>query len=111
MMGAAKRGGVAFAGIPETPAPNKSGAELAADILLYKNPPLTYLAAGAGAVALAAVLFAAHGAHGVTLLTGAGGRASGGGRRCCSSAIYWEPWRRELLRQGTRGIKWRTTCQ
>lgn len=86
--GGAKRSGVSFAGVPETPlADARPASELASDILLYKNPVLSYLAAGAGALALGAAWFALRGAHGLTLLTGgcaapAGGRAGGNGRGC-----------------------------
>lgn len=86
MGGAAARraGGVAFAGVPETPDAGaaQSAAELATDILLYRNPPLTYVVGGLGAVLLAAAVFAAHGAHGLTLLTGAV-RGRGGARPAC----------------------------
>lgn len=68
--GGAKRAGVAFVGVPETPAPERTGSQLAADLLLYTNPPLTYAAAAVGAAALAGAWFALRGAHGLTLLTG-----------------------------------------
>lgn len=74
MPGAAKRagGGVTFADAPETPAgpqaPRTSG-QVVSDILLYTNPPLTYVAAAAGALVLAGAWFATRGGHGVTLLT------------------------------------------
>ena len=85
--GGAKRAGVSFAGLPETPAPGAGGegasTQLVEDILLYRNPPLTYVAAGAGVTALGVAWFALRGAHGLTFLTGAsvgvqvGGRAGG----------------------------------
>lgn len=78
--GAAKRaGGVAFA-VPDTPVDceARSAGQVASDVLLYRNPPLTYLVAAAGVVALAAMWFALRGAHGLTLLTG--GMAGGAPR-------------------------------
>ncbi len=69
---AAKRSGVSFADVPETPAAGPaSTSQLVSDILLHRNPPLTCLAAGAGALLLAAAWVLLHGAHGLTLLTGA----------------------------------------
>ena len=69
---AAKRSGVSFADVPETPAGGPaSTSQLVSDILLHRNPPLTCLAAGAGALLLAAAWVLLHGAHGLTLLTGA----------------------------------------
>lgn len=69
---AAKRSGVSFAGVPETPAAGAaSTSQLAADILLHRNPALTGLAAVVGALLLAAAWVLLHGAHGLTLLTGA----------------------------------------
>lgn len=64
-------GGVTFAGVPETPAATRPGGELVRDILLYSNPPLTYVAAAAGVLALALAWFVLRGAHGLTLLSGA----------------------------------------
>lgn len=75
---AAKRSGVSFADVPETPAAGPaSTSQLVSDILLHRNPPLTCLAAGAGALLLATAWVLLHGAHGLTLLTGA--CAVGGG--------------------------------
>ena len=69
---AAKRSGVSFAGVPETPAAGAaSTSQLASDILLHRNPALTGLAAVVGALLLAAAWVLLHGAHGLTLLTGA----------------------------------------
>lgn len=63
-------GGVTFAGVPETPVAAGHGGDLLRDILLYTNPPFTYLAAAAGVLALALAWFVLRGAHGVTLLSG-----------------------------------------
>ena len=67
-------GGVAFVGVPDSPAPaatSRSGGQVVADVLLYTNPPLTYLVAGAGVVLLAAGFYCLRGAHNLTFLTGA----------------------------------------
>lgn len=96
-------GGVAFA-VPETPEATpgpRSAGQLASEVLLYRNPALTYAAALVGAVMLGATWFALRGAHGLTLLTGActgGGAAAawvllGAGKRVhsqawCSLVVY-----------------------
>lgn len=70
--GAKRAGGVAFAGIPETPdaePSSRSAGQVVEDVLLYHNPPLTYLAAAMGLLLLTGTWFALRGAHGLTLLT------------------------------------------
>ena len=69
---AAQRQGVSFAGVPDTPTPAaKTSGQALADVLLYANPPLTYLVAACGILVLAAAYYALRGSHNLTLLTGA----------------------------------------
>ena len=81
----AKRGagaGVAFVGVPDSPAPaSRSGGQVVADVLLYTNPPLTYVVAGAGVVLLAAVFYCLRGAHNLTFLTGEAAAAAAAAAR------------------------------
>jgi hypothetical protein len=83
---AAKRtGGVAFVGVPDTPSPGPTAAQLATDILLYTNPALTYAVAAGGALVLGMAWFAMRGAHGLTLLSGALLRAAAAWVWFCSA--------------------------
>lgn len=77
--GAAKRAGAVAFAVPDTPVEGepRTASEVVSDVLLYHNPPLTYLVAAAGVLALAAAWFALRGAHGLTVLTGRG-RGPGG---------------------------------
>ena len=81
---AARRPGVSFAATPadaDAPGGGTATGQVLTDILLYTNPPLTYLAAGTGLAVLGGTHYALRGAHGLTLLTGARRGGGGGVRR------------------------------
>ncbi|KAL4435169.1 hypothetical protein ABPG77_001851 [Micractinium sp. CCAP 211/92] len=69
--GAGKRAGTVAFAVPDTPLESepRSASQVVSDVLLYQNPPLTYVTAAAGVLVLAAAWFALRGAHGLTLLT------------------------------------------